>query len=177
MLVLCLRIRGESAVQRAFAEPAAEEGATFSRSALERAVTITEGYPYFIQELGYAVWPIAEGDRIELADVEAALPIYESKLDSSFFRVRLDRATELQRAYLRAMADLGPEPQKAADVAERMGRTSPQVAPTRAELIAMGLLYTPEHGYAAFTVPQFDRFMLRAIPTLEVPPVRRRGTS
>ena len=26
----------------------------------------------------------------------------------------------------------------------------------------MGLLYTPEHGYAGFTVPHFDQFMLRA---------------
>ena len=49
-----------------------------------------------------------------------------------------------------------------------MGRTS-QIAPTRAELINMGLLYTPEHGYAAFTVPHFDRFILRAIPELVVP--------
>jgi hypothetical protein len=72
------------------------------------------------------------------------------------------------------MAQLGPDPQKAADVAELMGRTSPQIAPTRAELINMGLLYTPEHGYAAFTVPHFDAFMLRAIPELVVPEPRRR---
>ena len=57
----------------------------------------------------------------------------------------------------------------------RWGETSPQVAPTRAELINMGLLYTPEHGYAAFTVPHFDEFMLRAIPTLLVPEPRRRA--
>jgi hypothetical protein len=38
----------------------------------------------------------------------------------------------------------------------------------------MGLLYTPEHGYAAFTVPHFDRFIMRAIPELVVPPVKRR---
>ena len=107
------------------------------------------------------------------ADVEAALPLYESKLDSSFFRVRLDRATELQRTYLRAMPELGPAPQKAADVAALMDRTSPQVAPTRAELIAKGLLYTPEHGYAAFTVPHFGKFMKRAIPNPEIPPIRR----
>ena len=64
--------------------------------------------------------------------------------------------------------------QKAADVAQVMGRTSENLGPTRAELINMGLLYTPQHGYAAFTVPHFDRFMLRAVPTLEVPPIRRR---
>jgi hypothetical protein len=43
----------------------------------------------------------------------------------------------------------------------------------------MGLLYTPEHGYAAFTVPDFDKFILRAVPHLTVPPVqeRRRRTN
>lgn len=76
---------------------------------------------------------------------------------------------------LALMAELGPEPQKASEVAERMGRTSPQVAPTRAELIAMGLLYTPEHGYAACTVPHFDQFMRRAVPELLVPEIRRRN--
>lgn len=110
------------------------------------------------------------------SDVEDALPTYVAKLDSSFFRVRLDRTTELQRAYLRAMAGLGPEPQRAADVAEAMGRSSSsEVGPVRAQLIDMGLLYTPQHGLAAFTVPHFDQFMLRAVPDLVVPPPRRRS--
>lgn len=161
--------------RRALAEPAEAEGAAYTTDALDRAVEITGGYPYFLQELGYAVWGVAQAPMIGRQDVEAAVPLYESKLDSSFFRVRLDRATELQRAYLRAMAELGPDPQKAADVAARMDRTSPQIAPTRAELIDMGLLYTPEHGYAAFTVPHFDQFMIRAMPTLVVPPRRRRA--
>jgi hypothetical protein len=73
------------------------------------------------------------------------------------------------------MSELGPEPQKAADVAAKMDRTSPEVATTRAELIAMGLLYTPDHGYAAFTVPHFDKFMMRAIPELVIPAKRPRS--
>jgi hypothetical protein len=55
-----------------------------------------------------------------------------------------------------------------------MGRTSQNLGPTRAELINTGLLYTPEHGYASFTVPQFDKFMIRAVPTLEVPALKPR---
>ena len=161
---------------RALAEPANREEVVFEQEALEAAVEVTGGYPYFVQELGYAVWPIATNGRIQLSDVEAALPTYVAKLDSSFFRVRLDRTTELQRAYLRAMAGLGPEPQRAADVAEAMGRSSSsEVGPVRAQLIDMGLLYTPQHGLAAFTVPHFDQFMLRAVPDLVVPPPRRRS--
>lgn len=159
----------------ALEEPAAAEGVVYSKEALDQAVAITGGYPYFIQELGYAAWGLAVGPTITGEDIENTIPVYESKLDSSFFRVRLDRATELQRAYLRAMAELGPGPQKAADVAALLGRTSPQIAPVRAELINMGLLYTPEHGYAAFTVPHFDLFMKRAMPILDVPEPRRRN--
>lgn len=163
--------------RRALADPAAEEGAVWEGEALDLAVEVTGGYPYFIQELGYAVWSIASDNRVTRDDVSDAQALYLAKLDESFFRVRLDRATEMQRAYLRAMADLGPEPQKAQDVATVMGRKSTQLGPTRAQLIDMGLLYTPEHGYAAFTVPHFDKFMLRAIPELIIPVGRPRKKS
>jgi hypothetical protein len=158
----------------ALARPALQEGITYSAGALDRAVAITGGYPYFLQELGHAVWTVAPGPEVSESDIREAEPAYEAKLDASFFRVRLDRTTDLQRAYLRAMAELGPSAQKASDVADVMNRTSTNLGPTRAELINMGLLYTPQHGYAAFTVPHFDRFMVRAIPTLEVPPLRTR---
>lgn len=158
----------------ALTEPAAEKGVEFTDEALDFALTMTGRYPYFLQELRYAVWGVAESSPITASDIRDASAIYEAKLDSSFFRVRLDRCSELQRAYLRAMADLGPAPRKAAEVARLLNRESTQVAPTRSELVSMGLLYTPDHGYAAFTVPHFDLFMKRTIPKLEVPPIRRR---
>jgi hypothetical protein len=161
--------------RRALDEPARAEGTHYTDDALALAIEVTGGYPYFIQELGYAVWGAADAVPITRSDVASAVELYEAKLDSSFFRVRLDRATELQSAYLRAMAQLGPEPQKAADVAALLGRESNQLGPTRAELIDMGLLYTPQHGYAAFTVPHFDKFMLRAMPDLVIPALRRRA--
>ncbi len=158
----------------ALAEPAQAQDADYSDEALELATTVTGGYPYFLQELGYAVWGLADGPTITRKDITLAVPTYEAKLDESFFRVRLDRATEMERIYLRAMAELGPEAQRAQDVAAVIERKSTQMGPTRAKLISMGLLYTPEHGYAAFTVPHFDKFMLRDIPGLVMPPKRSR---
>jgi hypothetical protein len=167
-------ILSEDEVNAALSEPATEEGAAFEDGALELAALVTGRYPYFIQELGYAVWPLAADNRIRRSDIVNAQQVYEEKLDSSFFRVRLDRATELEQAYLRAMAELGPEPQLAGDVARLLSRSSQQCAPTRSTLIEKGLLYTPSHGYAAFTVPHFDQFMRRSVPDLNVPPVRAR---
>ncbi len=159
----------------ALTEPAQAEDADYSDGALNLALEVTGGYPYFLQELGYAVWGVADGPVITREDVALAVPTYEAKLDESFFRVRLDRATEMERIYLRAMAELGPDAQRAQDVAGVIGRKSTQMGPTRAQLINMGLLYTPEHGYAAFTVPHFDKFIRRAIPELIMPPERRRA--
>ena len=86
--------------RRAIIEPARAEGATFTDDAADLAVSITHGYPYFLQELGYQAWIIARNDIIGRDDVDAAREAYEAKLDSSFFRVRLDRATPLQTAYM-----------------------------------------------------------------------------
>lgn len=152
--------------REAFAGPAAFEDVEVDEDAVQLALQITGRYPYFIQELGYAAWDLAEGNSIQRFDVENAHDVYLSKLDESFFRVRFDRCTERQKQYLRAMAELGPGKQKAQDVAAVLGRQSTQVAPFRSELISMGLLYTPDHGYADFTVPHFDQYMKRVMPQL-----------
>jgi hypothetical protein len=163
--------------RQAITEPAANEGASFELEAVSRIYEYTQGCPYFIQEFGKAAWDLADGPAITPFDVERAQREVEDKLDSSFFRVRLDRTTDLERAYLRAMAELGPTPQAAGDVATLLERTSQQCGPTRARLIEKGLLYTPNYGYAAFTVPQFDRYLKRRIPQLFVPPKRQRAGS
>ena len=159
-----------AAARAAVIEPARLEGVAFEPGAADLIVAFTEGYPYFIQEYGRAVWNLAEGPAITVADVRAAGDVVEAELDESFFRSRVQRSSPEELRYLRAMAHLGAAAQKAGDVAGVLGKTSEQVAPIRARLISKGLLYTPRHGYAKFTVPQFDRFMLRHMDLNTVPP-------
>jgi hypothetical protein len=160
---------------KALVGPAAENGVTYEAGAAEAIVEYTEGYPYFLQEYGSIVWDQGRGGAISRSAVAEAQDLVEAKLDGSFFKVRAERTTDLELQYLRAMAELGPEPQQARDVAGLLERTSEQLGPTRARLIEKGLLYTPGFGLAAFTVPQFDRYMRRA-HKLVVPPVQRRRT-
>jgi hypothetical protein len=145
----------------ALAEPAERLGLRFDAEALTVAVDYTEGYPYFLQEYGSTLWNQIGVSPVTAEDVSIVQAAVDAKLDGGFFRVRIERTTELEQRYLRAMAALGPEPQRAKDVAALLERTSEQMAPTRSRLIDKGLLYTPGHGLAAFTVPQFDRFMRR----------------
>lgn len=149
----------------AIAEPIQTEGASIDPAALDRIVAVTERYPYFLQEWGYHAWNVSAGPVITLADVETATDIAIRSLDESFFRVRLDRLTPTERDYLRAMADLGPGPHRSGDVADRLSRAVESVAPLRNGLIKKGSVYSPAHGDTAFTVPLFDAFMRRSIPT------------
>jgi hypothetical protein len=163
----------EPEAAEALSKPAEPHDVAYAPDALEAIIDYTQGYPYFLQEFGKLVWDLAPASPIRREVVEEAREAVEAKLVSSFFRVRIDRVTELELQYMRAMAELGPEPHAAKDVAQLMHRTSEQLGPTRSRLIEKGLLFTPAHGFAAFTVPQFDRYLRRA-HALDVPPPRRR---
>jgi hypothetical protein len=158
----------------ALVAPAEALGVVYTKDAVETIVRYTEGYPYFLQEYGKIVWDEVGASPITEQDVTGSQPLVEEKLDGSFFRVRAERTTELELAYLRAMAELGPDPHTAANVATVLGRTSEQLAPIRSRLVEKGLLYTPGYGLAAFTVPQFDRYMTRNHPLILSPPRKRR---
>lgn len=161
---------GPGDAAEALTRPAEELDVLFEPRAVETVVTFTEGYPYFIQEYGKVLWDRADGSPIAAIEAVEAQALVEVRLDESFFRVRIERASELEVRYLRAMAELGAGPGQAAEVAAVLARSTTQLGPVRSRLIEKGLLYQPSYGLAAFTVPQFDRFMRRSYPP---PPTRR----
>ncbi len=148
--------------RRALVQPVEEEGGAWEPAALERLLTATEGYPYFLQEFGKQAWNVADGVAITANDVDAALVLALDDLDRGFFRARIDKTTDAERDYLKAMASLGgPGPYRSGDVSRAMGRRTTQTGPVRDSLIKRGLCYAPRHGELAFTVPMFDAFIRR----------------
>jgi len=148
----------------AIAKPAKDQGVEVTAEALDRIVKETRGYPYFVQEWGKHSWDTADASPITEKDVENASMTAIAALDGSFFRVRFDRLTPAEKRYLRAMAKLGPGPHRSGDIAEELGRNVTALGPTRSQLIAKGMIWSPQHGDTAFTVPLFDEFMRRIMP-------------
>jgi AAA ATPase domain len=146
-------------------QPAAEQDVTFTDEALDELVHITHGYPYFLQEWGYHVWNAAPRSPITLEDVRLAAPDVQHQLDNNFFLVRMDRLTPAEKQYLQAMAELGPGPHRSGDIATKLGVKVESVAPRRSALIQKGMVYSPAHGDTAFTVPLFDEFLRRDLPS------------
>lgn len=154
----------KEAARVAITKPAQNEGVRVNEDALARIIQETRGYPYFLQEWGKHAWDAADVSPITLQHVEHATSSAITALDESFFRVRFDRLTPLEKKYLRAMAELGPGPHRSGDIAERLGREVTSFGPTRSQLIVKGMIWSPSHGDTAFTVPLFDEFMKRIMP-------------
>ena len=152
------------AARLAIRKPAAEQGINVNEDALDQIIKETRGYPYFLQEWGKHSWDVATSSPITLADVKHATTSAIAALDDSFFRVRFDRLTPLEKRYLRAMSDIGAGPHRSGDIAEKLGRDVTSLGPTRSQLIVKGMIWSPSHGDTAFTVPLFDAFMKRIMP-------------
>lgn len=146
---------------RALREPAERLGATFAPDALDVLLDAADGYPYFIQEYGQAAWNLSPEAFVEPSDAVAAVRHGTEQLDGGFFRSRWQRATRSERRMLRAMAADGEGPSSTAVVAQRMEIQPSSVGPYRAALISKGLVYAPEHGQIAFTVPGMAGYVER----------------
>lgn len=154
----------EKDARTAVEAPLAAEGVAIENAAVARLLEVTQRYPYFIQQWAHDAWNVAENETITAHDMEAATKTALATLDESFFRVRFDRCTPSEKRYMRALASFGPGAHRSGDIADQLGLKTTSVGPTRGKLIKKGMIYSPQHGDTAFTVPLFDEYMRRAMP-------------
>ena len=147
--------------RRAISGPIEDEGEEITSTALEKIIQTTEGYPYFLQEWGFQAWNAAATSPVDMVDVDAATGAALKRLDDGFFQVRFDRLTPKEREYVIAMSKLGKGPYRSSDVAEQLGEPVNKLGPRRAQIIAKGMIYSPQYGDIDFTVPMFDDYLRR----------------
>lgn len=152
------------AARQAIVKPLADEHVTITDEALQKILDLTQGYAFFLQQWGSHTWRAAQASPIGIHAVNQASTTAIAALDESFFRVRFDRLTPKEKKYLRAMAALGPGPHRSGDIATQLSAAVSSLAPTRSSLIHKGMVWSPNHGDTAFTVPMFDAFMKRIMP-------------
>lgn len=145
--------------------PAKRHQVRYEAAAVREIVRQTAGYPYFLQEWGKHAWDAASESPITVADVRVATEQARASLDAGFFRMRFERVTTAEKRYLRAMAELGPGPHGSGEIAGALDRKVTSVGPTRGNLIRKGMIYGPEYGKTAFTVPMFDEYLKRIAPS------------
>ncbi len=152
----------ESQARTALVTPVENEGSSWGDHAVKQVISDTKGYPYFLQEFGKQAWNVSDGPIITIDDTAAAATLAQDELDSGFFRARIDRTTDAEREYLRAMASMGIGPYKSGAVSRVINKKTTQTGPVRDSLIRRGLCFAPRHGEVDFTVPMFAEFVRRS---------------
>lgn len=149
--------------QEALIVPARERGVEWDAEALRLATDTARGYPYFLQSIGKHVWDNARRSPIQVDDVEIGLREARREVDDGLYRSRWERATPAQRELMRALARIGgEEAASVSDIANTLGRPrTSDLSVARKELIKKGLVYAPERGLLAFTVPGMSDFIER----------------
>lgn len=152
-----------AAAREALVGPAEQRGVGWNEEAIAHALDIARGYPYFLQALGKHVWDAAPGTPITDEDAELGGALARAEVDAGLYRSRWQRATPAQKALLRALAGTGGEqPCEISELVFATGkRRVSDLSVARNELIKKGLVYAPERGLLAFTVPGMSDFILR----------------
>lgn len=153
----------KDAARAALVRPSQELGVEWNDDALEEALDVARGYPYFLQAVGKHVWDAARRSPIASDDVAIGGELARSEVDEGLYRSRWERATPAQKELLRALGETGGEaPAAISDLVAATGkRRVSDLSVARNELIKKGLVYSPERGLLAFTVPGMSDFIAR----------------
>jgi hypothetical protein len=139
--------------------PARDRGIQIEPDALTLLVEESAGYPFFIQEFASAAWLEHHGDVITVSDAEHAILDVRGILEDDFYDARFRLLTPREMRYVFALAELGPGPHTAGDVAERLGATSDVTSSIRNQLVKKDMIYSPSVGMVEFRIPLTERFI------------------
>ena len=169
--VLHLDRLSDSDAREAIVEPLKISKSTlsFGENAIDMIVSMSGGYPYFIQFIGKEVFDAWIG---KITKGEApSVPMEEilEKLDQDFFMPRWVRATDRQQQFMKVIATLPngesefsvPEISEASREILRSGFTPSHAIQILQALAERGLIYRNRRGAYCFAVPLLARFINR----------------
>ncbi|WP_344806131.1 ATP-binding protein [Microlunatus ginsengisoli] len=146
------------ATREALLEPAAVHGVGWTDDAVDFVIELSEGYPSFVQEYGFAIWE-ALGSRREIDLDLARAGAEQARLNvARQYRSVWRSVTPAGRDYLTALAAVGGEARTAA-VADALGRRPSELTMTLKMLKDRGAVRVPQRGSVAFSRPGMDAWV------------------
>jgi AAA ATPase domain len=146
----------------AFTRPLELSGRKFDAQMARAVLQVTGAYAFHIQFVGALLWDAVEWPfKITKADFDQHRPTILEALDQAFFEARLARTSGTERSLLRAMATSG-ESVQIHDVLKLTRLPNQTAQQMIARLRDKGLIYRPQRGRLAFTVPLFGDYLRRA---------------
>jgi hypothetical protein len=167
--VVFLNQLNRQASRDAILKPIAKSPYVFADKSVETIVSLTSGYPYFIQFVCKEVYDIWIQQVSAGREPTVPYPELVKKLDADFFHGRWARATDRQRDLLRVAAALPScdgeftvqELTHGSKAVIEKPFTSSHVNQMLASLSDAGLVYKNRYGKYSFAVPLFAQFIRR----------------
>lgn len=148
--------------RKAIEEPARKFKISYTDEAIDKIISITKGYPFFIQQLCQIVYKETDKNIIEISDINKIMQIFFDALDTGFFKVRYERCSDGDKKFIFAMVRCGELPCTISNIAKQLDKKVKTISPTRAQLINKGIIYPVRHSELDFTVPEFSGFIQRS---------------
>ncbi|MGH3426960.1 MAG: ATP-binding protein [Mycobacteriales bacterium] len=152
----------------ALIRPAADTDIPFDSDVAQQVAADVDGYPYFIQKYGEALWDAA--DAANLGAITAMLYAstrlrVQDALDVEFSENRYLDAPRADQLTLRVAADLGGERFEIAKLAAQFqSRNANATQQSVNRLLKSNHVYRVSQGTYAYTAPLFGDFVRRAYP-------------
>lgn len=147
--------------KKAIEIPANKFGITYSDKAIEKIITLTKGYPFFIQQMCQIVFKNTNEKEINISDIEEGINEFFETLDTGFFKVRYERCADSDKKFVFAMVKCGELPCTISNIAKNLHKNVNQISTTRAQLISKGIIFPIRYKELDFTVPEFSGYIRR----------------
>ena len=147
--------------KKAIEEPTKKFNVNYTEEAVDKIVSVTKGYPFFIQQLCQIVYRESNSDTIMVSDVNSNIENFLDTLDKGFFKSRYERCAESDKKFIFAMVKCGELPCTISNVAKNLDKNVSSISTTRAQLISKGIIYPVRYKELDFTVPEFSGFIQR----------------
>lgn len=141
--------------------PAEKFQITYTSEAIEKIISITKGYPFFIQQMCQVVYKNTDEKEINGEHVEKNIGEFFEMLDVGFFKVRYERCADSDKKFVFAMVKCGELPCTISNIAKNLNKTVGSISTTRAQLINKGIIYPIRYKELDFTVPEFSGYIQR----------------
>jgi AAA ATPase domain len=162
---------GLSDAALALVNPARDSGEiAFADNTAEKIARDVDGYPYFVQWFGEALWDAADVEAHGVIDDELYAnhrQLVQRALDDEFFEPRYRDARRADQGTMRVAASLGGERFEKNEIDAATTKSSGAIAQSLNRLIADNLLFRDDHGVYAYTAPLFGDFLRRRHPRLD----------
>jgi hypothetical protein len=152
----------------ALTKPAGDTGIGFDPKLAERIARDVDGYPYFIQKYGEALWDAAEAANVDVITerlYRETRARVQDALDVEFFENRYLDAPRADQLTLRVAGSLGGEQFEIAKlVAAIPSRKANATQQSANRLLKSNHLYRVSQGVYAYTAPLFGDYLRRKCP-------------